>query len=208
MTEDASQSSREPDCRRGRLAVISGPSGAGKSTIVRALLGRQRFPLALSCSATTRKPRPGEIDGVDYRFLSHEEFDRRKAAGEFLECKEVFGRGHWYGTLRDEVDRRLDEGKTVILEIDVQGMLAVREKCPDLLTFFVEPESEEELERRLTARNTDSLEDIRRRLEVARREWEIAPEYRYRIVNRHVDQAVADIEAALAAEGVAEAPHG
>ena len=207
MPEDASQSSREPVCRRGRLVVVSGPSGAGKSTIVRALLGRQRFPLALSCSATTRNPRPGEIDGVDYRFLSHEEFDRKQTAGEFLECKEVFGLGHWYGTLREEVERRLSEGKTVILEIDVQGMLAVREKCPDLLTFFVEPESEEELERRLTARNTDSPEDIRRRLEVARREWEIAPQYRYRIVNRHVDQAVADIEAALAAEGVVEGPH-
>ena len=188
--------------------VISGPSGAGKSTIVRALLGRQRFPLALSCSATTRTPRPGEIDGVDYRFLTHEEFARKQAAGEFLECKEVFGRGHWYGTLLEEVERRLEGGKTVILEIDVQGMLAVREKCPDLLTFFVEPESEQELERRLTARNTDSPEDIRRRLEVARREWEIAPQYRYRIVNRHVDQAVADIEAALSREGVPEAPHG
>ncbi len=107
----------------GNLIVLSGPSGVGKSTILRSLIARFSDSLRLSISATTRKPRPGEQDGVDYYFLASEEFTRRREAGEFLECCEVFGRGHWYGTLRSEVAPRLAAGKWVVLEIDVDGAL-------------------------------------------------------------------------------------
>jgi guanylate kinase len=180
---------------RGRLVVISGPSGAGKSTVVRELLrpGICPLPLVLSVSATTRRPREGEVDGVNYFFLSHEEFARRRAAGEFLECKEVFGRGDWYGTLQSQVASGLAAGKWVILEIDVEGALAVLEKHPDVLTIFLHSGSIEELERRLRQRNTETEESIRRRLEVARRELAFKDRYRYEVINRDVPTAVREI---------------
>ena len=128
--------------------VISGPSGVGKTTVVRQLYGLCPR-LVASVSATTRPPRPDEQDGRDYHFLSPEEFARRREAGEFVECCEVFGRGHWYGTLKSEVTPRLAAGKWVVLEIDVQGTLAVLEQYPDALTIFIRPESLEELEQRL-----------------------------------------------------------
>ncbi len=108
-------------------------------TVVRELLASCSLPLMLSVSATTRAPRPGEVDGLDYLFLSHAEFARRRNAGEFLECKEVFGRGDWYGTLRQVVDRGLESGKWVILEIDVQGALCVMEQCDNTISLFVHP---------------------------------------------------------------------
>src|SRR5687767_7450301 len=108
----------------GKLAIISGPSGAGKSTVVKQLLATCPLPLELSVSATTRDPRPGEQAGIDYHFLTREEFARRRAAGEFLECKEVFGRGDWYGTLHNVVTAGLAAGKWVILEIDVEGAMS------------------------------------------------------------------------------------
>jgi guanylate kinase len=179
----------------GRLVVISGPSGAGKSTVVRELLrpGACPLPLVLSVSATTRTPRQGEVDGVNYFFLSHEEFARRRGAGEFLECKEVFGRGDWYGTLQSQVASGLAAGKWVILEIDVEGALAVKEKHPDVLTIFLHSGSIEELERRLRHRNTETEESIRRRLEVARRELAFKDRYRYEVINRDVPTAVREI---------------
>ena len=117
--------------RKGRLVIISGPSGAGKSTVLRKVLETCPLPLELSVSATTRQPRPGECDGVEYHFLTKEEFARRRASGEFLESKEVYGCGDWYGTLQGAVTAGLDAGKWVILEIDVEGALAVLERCPD-----------------------------------------------------------------------------
>ena len=179
----------------GRLVVISGPSGAGKSTVVRELLrpGSCPLPLLLSVSATTRKPRQGEVDGVNYFFLTREEFARRRAAGEFLECKEVFGRGDWYGTLQSQVASGLAAGKWVILEIDVEGAQAVLEKHPDVLTIFLHSGSIEELERRLQKRNTETEESIRRRLEVARRELAFKDRYRYEVINRNVPEAVREI---------------
>lgn len=182
-----------PPAQTGRLVVISGPSGAGKSTVVRDLLSQCPLPLALSVSATTRQPRPGEVDGVNYFFLSPEEFDRRRAAGEFLECKEVFGRGDWYGTLQSQVASGLAAGKWVLLEIDVEGALAVLAQCPDVLTIFLHSGSLEELERRLRQRNTETEASIRRRLEVARRELSLADRYHHQVINRDVPQAVADI---------------
>jgi guanylate kinase len=177
----------------GKLIIISGPSGAGKSTVVRRLIETCPAPLVLSVSATTRPPRPGEQDGVDYHFLSPAEFARRRDRGEMLECFEVFGRGYWYGTPRREVSTSLAEGKWVVLEIDVDGAQAVLQEYPDALTLFVSPGSMEELERRLRGRGTESEETIRRRLEVARREMERSAAYRQLVVNDEVDRAVRQI---------------
>ena len=177
----------------GRLVVFSGPSGAGKTTVVRCVFQRCRQPLVWSVSATTRSPRPGERNGVDYHFLSEEEFQARRQGGEFLECFQVFGAGHWYGTLRGEVDKALAAGKWIVLEIDVQGALAVMEQFPDGLTFFIEPGSIEELERRLRGRGTETEDAIRSRLARARDEWPVAERYRFRITNEQVDQAVDEI---------------
>ena len=179
---------------RGRLIIISGPSGAGKSTVVRRLREECPLPLLSSISATTRKPRPGEQDGVDYFFLDHEEFEQRRQAGDFLECKEVFGRGHWYGTLSEQVATGLEAGKWVILEIDVQGALAVldhKELSP--ITLFIHPGGMEELERRLRTRGTESEEAIAARLETACREMQFMHRYQYEIINGSVDRAVSDI---------------
>lgn len=176
----------------GRLIVISGPSGAGKTTVLKRLFGCCP-QLESSVSATTRPPRPGERDGVDYHFLSPDEFARRRAAGDFLECFEVFGSGHWYGTLWSEVTPRLEAGKWVVLEIDVEGALAVLGRFPDAITIFVQPASLEELERRLRGRGTESEHAIERRLEVARRELSFAGRYQFKVTNHSVDQAVEDI---------------
>jgi len=178
---------------RCEVVIISGPSGAGKSTVVRRLLETCPLPLQLSVSATTRSPRLGERDGVDYHFVSHEEFCRRRAAGEFLEWKEVFGRGHLYGTLRSETTAGLAAGKWVILEIDVEGALAVLEQHPEAITIFVDPGSLGELERRLRGRGTESEESIQRRLAVARREMARKDRYRYEVINDAVDRAVLEI---------------
>ncbi len=177
---------------RGKLIVISGPSGAGKTTLLAKLLARCP-QLKPSVSATTRPPRPGERDGVDYHFLTPEEFARRREAGEFLECCEVFGRGYWYGTLHSEVSPSLAAGKSVVLEIDVQGTMAVLTSHPDAITIFVRPGDPAELERRLRGRGTDSEEAIARRLEVARRELARSGEYRYQVVNDDVEVAVQEI---------------
>jgi guanylate kinase len=176
---------------RPRLVVISGPSGAGKSTVVRELLNECPLPLVLSVSATTRAPRRGEIEGEDYFFLTPEQFAMRRAAGEFLECKEYAG--NWYGTLQSQVTTGLAAGKWVLLEIDVEGTLAVLEQEPQALTIFVHSGSIEELERRLRARNTESEEALARRLSTARRELAQKHRYRYEVINRDVRQAVREV---------------
>lgn len=178
---------------RGRLLIFSGPSGAGKTTVLRELFEKCTLPLEVSVSATTRPPRPGEQDGVDYHFLSLDEFQKRRENGDFLECFEVYGRGYWYGTLSDTVTTSLHAGKWVVLEIDVQGQAQVVEQFPTATTFFVRPESLEELERRLRDRGTEAEEIIQRRLEVARQEWPFAKSYSYEIINHTVDQAVDEI---------------
>ena len=176
----------------GRLIVISGPSGAGKTTLLKELF--ERCPrLVTSISATTRPPRPGERDGVDYHFLTPDEFASRRARGEFLECCEVFGHGYWYGTLASEVTPSLEAGKWVVLEIDVQGAEAITKRFADAVTIFVRPSSTEELERRLRGRATETSEAIERRLEVARRELACAPRYQYQVINDDVERAVEEI---------------
>lgn len=183
--------------KTGKLVIISGPSGAGKSTVVRELIQKARLPLRLSVSATTRAPRPGEVDGREYYFLTKEEFDRRRENNEFLECKEVFGRGHWYGTLRTPVATGIEEGNWVILEIDVQGALHVFENNPDVVSIFVHPGSMIELERRLRNRQTEDEAAIARRLEVARDEMAFRHRYKYEVVNHTVDLTVEMIQQLL-----------
>ncbi len=177
----------------GKLIILSGPSGAGKSTVVKRLLTDCSLPLVLSVSATTRQPRAGEVNGRDYYFVSHDQFAQMRADGEFLECKEVFGRGDWYGTIASQVDRGLDAGKWVILEIDVKGALQVMDLRDDTISFFVHPGSLDELALRLRRRGTDSEEAIRRRLEVAAEELQELHHYQYEIINREVEQSVAEI---------------
>lgn len=177
----------------GRLVIISGPSGAGKSTVLGRLLQDCPLPLTVSVSATTRPPRPGEIDGKAYHFLSPSEFAERREAGDFLECKEVFGRGYWYGTLHDEVTSGLEEGKWVILEIDVEGAIDVLKQVPGAITFFVHPGSIAELERRLRGRATESEDDITRRLREAEREIDLSVKYRHCVINDTVEDAARQI---------------
>lgn len=177
----------------GKLVVVSGPSGAGKSTLLARVLGEAEAPLVMSVSATTRAPRPGERDGVDYHFLSKEEFARRRGRGEFLECFEVFGKGDWYGTLNSEVAPRLERGKWVVLEIDVQGAAAVQAKHPEAITIFIHPGSLEELERRLRGRGTEGESAVARRLARARDELAAAGQYRHQVINDDLDRAAGEV---------------
>ena len=154
----------------GRLVVVSGPSGAGKTTVLRQVFACA-VPLVRSVSATTRAPRPGEADGQAYHFLTPADFQTRRLRGEFLECFEVFGEGHWYGTLENAVAAGLQAGKWVLLEIDVQGALAVVDKYPDAITVFLRPPSLEVLEKRLRGRRTESEEAIQRRLARPEQNW-------------------------------------
>lgn len=176
----------------GKLVIISGPSGAGKSTVLDRVLKECPRTLELSVSATTRRPRPGEEDGVNYHFLTKDEFFRRRENGEFLEWKEVFGRGDFYGTLRETVTAGLNAGKWVVLEIDVEGAMMVLES-QEAITIFLHPGSMQELERRLRERKTETEESLQRRLEVARHEMTFIDRYNHEVVNDTIEQAVQEI---------------
>lgn len=181
----------------GKLVVISGPSGVGKTTILRRLLADLPH-LIPSVSATTRPPRVGEQNGVDYHFIASEQFERRRAAGDFLECCQVYGRQYWYGTLVDEVTPRLAAGEWVVLEIDVEGTLSILARYPETVTIFVEPSHPDQLLERLRARGTESPEAMARRLEVAHRELLQSHYYRHRVVNDNdIATAVTAIERIL-----------
>lgn len=177
----------------GQLIILSGPSGAGKSTVVRRLIEECPLPLQSSISATTRQQRKGEKEGEDYHFISHDTFEQMRNRGEFLECKEVFGRGDWYGTPSHAVDEGIAAGKWMILEIDVQGAMAVLKNRPSTISIFVHPGSLQELENRLRRRGTDTEEAIQRRLEVAAEELKMIDRYKFEIINREVEQTVAEI---------------
>jgi guanylate kinase len=166
--------------------VITGPSGVGKGTLIGRLL-RAVPDLELSVSATTRHPRGSEQDGVDYHFMDDDEFERRVADGQFIEHAGYSS--HRYGTLRSEVDPRLDKGESVVLEIEVQGARQIRETVPDAIQVFIAPPSPEDLRRRLESRGTDSDEQIASRLAVAEGELDARREFGHVIVNDDVDRA-------------------
>ena len=169
------------------ILVITGPSGVGKGTLIKGLL--ERVPgLELAVSATTRRPRDGEVNGVDYHFLSESDFDRRAAAGEFVEHAEYAG--NRYGTLRSELSR---PARGIVLEIDVQGARQVREALPDAKLIFIEPPSFEDLESRLAGRGSDRPEQIERRLAAARAELAAAGEFDHRIVNDDLQRALQEL---------------
>jgi guanylate kinase len=178
---------------KGRLVIVSGPSGAGKTSVMRRVYQTCRVPLVRSVSATTRSPRKEEIDGVDYRFISDDEFRLRRKGGEFLECFQVFNHGYWYGTLNSDVTTGLAAGKWVVLEIDVQGAQAVMPRFPDAVSIFLRPSSREELECRLRGRGTETEEAIQRRLARADGELSVAGRYQHQVINDDMDQAVHDI---------------
>ena len=181
----------------GRVFVVTGPSGVGKGTLIRTL--RERMPeLELSVSATTRAPRPGERDGVDYHFLSSEEFDRRARAGEFVEHATYAGRR--YGTLRSELERRTAAGVPVVLEIEVQGARQVAQTLPDAVRVFIAPPSREALHARLVGRGTDAPEDIARRLRVAEQELAAQDEFDHKVLNDRQEDAVDELERLVRAE--------
>jgi guanylate kinase len=201
-------SPRSSEDNKPRVFLLSGPSGVGKTTIVKRLLELSPVPLRKAVSATTRPPRAGEVDGESYYFLSQEEFDRRREAGEFLECAEVHHSGYWYGTLRSELELAREAGAWAFLEIDVQGALAVMEEYPDAVSVFLVVPSVEDYERRLRARGTESEETIRRRLNTAEEELQYAGRYDYQVVNDDLERAVREIASILVSQGESETDAG
>ncbi len=170
--------------------MITGPSGVGKGTLIRGLL--ERVPeLELSVSATTRAPRPGEEDGVDYHFLTPERFEARVNAGDFVEHANYSG--NRYGTLRSDLERRLASGAGVVLEIEVQGARQVRGAMPEAVAVFIAPPSRAALRARLVGRGTDSAEQVDERLRTAERELEAQPEFAHVVVNDRLEQATDEL---------------
>ena len=182
------------------LLVLSGPSGSGKTTIVQRLLEDCPVPLRKCVSATTRPPRTSEIHGEHYHFLSADEFEQSRQAGEFLETAEVFSSGYWYGTLKSEIGRAADEGAWAFLEIDVEGALNVMREYPESLTIFIRTSSEDEYEKRLRGRGTEPEAVIQKRLATARRELSLADRYKYQVINDDLERAVEEIKHILRTE--------
>ena len=181
---------------RGKTFIVAGPSGVGKGTVLKKLF--EKYDMYYSVSATTRSPRPGEVDGVHYHFLSVEEFRAMIAEDALLEHAEYAG--NYYGTPKRYVDEAMDAGRDVILEIEMQGARQVCAKRPETVRIFIAPPSWEELERRLVTRGTDAPEKIAQRLKQARVELENAGEYDYMVVNETVEKAAEEVAAIICAE--------
>jgi guanylate kinase len=182
---------------RGLLIVISGPSGAGKGTICKSFLERNK-EVALSVSATTRDPRKGEVDGINYHFVSRDEFKNRIEEDDFLEYAEVYD--NFYGTPRSNVEELLESGRDVILEIDIQGALKVKENASDGVFVFILPPSMSELRQRIINRGSETKESLMKRFKSAYQEINFLSKYNYAVVNDKVDIAVEKLEAIIAAE--------
>ena len=180
-----------------RVFVITGPSGVGKGTLIRGLM-EQLPALELSVSATTRPPRPGEHDGVDYHFLTPELFERRVADGDFVEHADYAGRR--YGTLRSELEARVGAGVPVVLEIEVQGARQVRAAMPEAVQVFIAPPSLDALRTRLIGRGTDDAQEVERRLRVAENELAAQPEFAHVVVNDRLDDALQRLVSIVAGE--------
>ena len=174
---------------KGKLIIVSGPSGSGKSTVTK--LVRDRLNIPLSISATTRKPRVGEIDGKDYFFLTKETFEQKIQNDEFYEYANVHG--NYYGTLKEIVENNLNNGLNIILEIDVQGALIAKEKKKDAILVFFRTRDMETLETRLRNRKTDTEEVIQLRLKNAKKELEYEPKYDYTIINDDIEQSCEEL---------------
>jgi guanylate kinase len=183
--------------KKGRTFIVSGPSGVGKSTVLGALL-EKRKDLYFSVSATTREPRAGELDGIHYHFMDVDSFRKWISMDQFLEYAEYVG--NFYGTPKRYVDEAMEQGRDVILDIEVQGAIQVVSKRPDTVRIFIAPPSWEELERRLTERGTDSPEKIQKRLLRAKVEFQTAHTYDYFVINDSVDNAVRELDAIMTAE--------
>ena len=184
-------------CEKGNLIVISGPSGAGKDSIINKLLSRVDN-IWLSVSMTSREPRVGEVPDESYFFVSRDEFEQRIKDGVFLEYAEY--NGNYYGTPKDKIKYMLDQGKDVILEIEIQGALKVKELVPDAIFIFILPPNMNELRKRLVKRGTDSIDKIISRFKVAYQEINEVTKYNYVVVNDDLDKAVAKVEAILLSE--------
>ena len=174
---------------KGKLIIVSGPSGSGKSTVTK--LVRDRLNIPLSISATTRKPRVGEIDGKDYFFLTKETFEQKIQNDEFYEYAHVHG--NYYGTLKEIVENNLNNGLNIILEIDVQGALIAKEKKKDAILVFFRTRDMETLETRLRNRKTDTEEVIQLRLKNAKKELEYEPKYDYTIINDDIEKSCEEL---------------
>ena len=184
--------------QRGLLIVLSVPSGVGKGTVSKELFEMPEQEFVYSVSMTTRPPRPGEVDGVDYYFVSREEFERQIAAGNLLEYAEFVG--NYYGTPKDKVEEQLNKGKEVILEIEVNGALQVRDKCKDAVFIFLVPPTRQALYERLKNRGTESEERILARITKANKEFRLAHQYDYIVVNDEIYNAADRIMAIIRAE--------
>ena len=180
--------------KRGLLIVISGPSGVGKDTLIKRLLELDRN-LRYSVSCTTRPPRPNEVDGVDYTFVSRERFEQLIDEGAFLEYATY--NGNLYGTLAERVERARADGHDIVLKIEVQGAEQVRKRVPDAILIFVVPPSVDELVRRQVKRNTESTQDMTARREIAKREMEYSARYDHVVVNDELEHAVAQVLAII-----------
>jgi len=183
--------------RRGLIIVVSAPSGAGKTTICERLVS-EAPELSLSVSFTTRRPRKGERDGTQYYFVSKEKFLQERDEGRFLEWAEVHG--HFYGTPRDFIEKRVQAGRDTVLDIDVQGARAIKETHREAILIFLVPPSFNELERRLKERKSDTPDDIDARLNIWAREFSCHPAYDYLVLNENVDEAVANLHSIMRAE--------
>lgn len=183
---------------RGLLVVISGPSGVGKGTVRKALFNMPKHNLVYSVSMTTREKREGEVDGVDYYFVSKEEFMKRRKEGKFLETAEFVG--NYYGTPLDKVNEQLDAGNEVVLEIEVEGAIQVKRKVPDCVMIFIVPPGKQALYDRLKRRGTENDEVIQERITKANREFKLAHLYDYIVVNDEVNNAADRIMAIIRAE--------